>query len=149
MGKTVFCGKANQSKKEHGEPEAEEGMEDEAPNSKVNVIGRTRRPKGFWKRGVVETNLNTVDMTAWVHTECDILDEDALFRLQGAWENPEQKDECIVRMNDLEQDNWMGTEVGQLGGYGSQGATLSVDVSCKDWKMGSGCCKFQGGEADK
>ena len=88
-------------------------MEDEAPNSKVNVIGRTRRPKGFWKRGVVETNLNTVDMTAWVHTECDILDEDALFRLQGAWENSEQKDECIVRMNELERDYWMGTEVGQ------------------------------------
>jgi ribonuclease HI len=88
-------------------------------------------------------------MTAWVPKECDIMDEDALFRLQGAWENPEQKDECIVRMNDLERDNWMGTEVGQLGGYGSQGATLSVDISCKDWKMGSGCCKFQGGEADK
>jgi hypothetical protein len=24
-----------------------------------------------------------------------------------------------------------------------------VDGSCKDGKMGSGCCKFQGGEADK
>ena len=46
MGKTVFCGKANQSKKEHGEPEAEEGMEDEAPNSEVIVSGRARRKKG-------------------------------------------------------------------------------------------------------
>ena len=61
------------------------------------------------------------------HKECDIMDEDALFRLQGAWENPEQKDECSVRMEDLEWDYWMGTEVGQLGGYGFQGAIFGVD----------------------
>ena len=47
VGKTVFCGKANQSKKEHGEPEAEEGMEDEAPNIQVNVSGRARRQRGW------------------------------------------------------------------------------------------------------
>ena len=45
----------------------------------------------------VETKLNTVNMTAWVHKECNIMDEDALLRLQGAWENPERKDECVVR----------------------------------------------------
>jgi hypothetical protein len=55
----------------------------------------------------------------------------------------------IVRMNDFERDYWMGTEIGQLGGHGFQRATLGVDGSCKDGKMGSGCCKFQGGEADK
>jgi hypothetical protein len=60
-------------------------------------------------------------MTAWVHKECDIMDEDALLRLQGAWETPQQKDECSVR----------------------------VDGSCKDGTMGSGCCIFQGEEADK
>jgi ribonuclease HI len=30
-----------------------------------------------------------------------------------------------------------------------QGAIFGVDGSCKDGKMGSGCCKFQGEEADK
>jgi len=60
-------------------------------------------------------------MTAWVHKECDIMDEDALLRLQGAWETPQQKDECSVR----------------------------VDGSCKDGTMGSWCCKFQGKETDK
>ena len=72
------------------------------------------------------------------------MDEDALISLQGAWETPEQKDECIVRMNDLERDYWMGTEVGQLGGYGFQGAIFGVDGSCKDGTMGSGCCKSRG-----
>jgi hypothetical protein len=61
VGKTVVCGKAKRSKKEQGEPEAEEGMEDEAPNCgpncEVDVSGRARRQKGWWKRGVVETNL--------------------------------------------------------------------------------------------
>jgi len=76
VGKTVFCGKAKRSKKEQGEPEAEEGMEDKAPKSEVNVSGRARRQRGWWKRGVMETKLNTVNMTAWVHKECDIMDQD-------------------------------------------------------------------------
>ena len=88
-------------------------------------------------------------MTAWVHKECDIMDEDSLLRLQEAWENPQQKDECSVRMDDLQWDYWMGTEVGQLGGYVFQGAIFGVDGSCKNGTMGSGCCKFQGEEADK
>ena len=37
----------------------------------------------------------------------------------------------------------MGTEIGQLGGYGFQGVTLGVDGSCKEGKMGSGCHKFR------
>jgi hypothetical protein len=57
--------------------------------------------KSTVNRGVVETKLNTVNMTAWVHKECDIMDQDALRRLQGAWESPEQKDECVVCMNDF------------------------------------------------
>ena len=76
----LSSGKAR-SKKEHGEPEAEEGMEDEVPNSEVNMSGRACRQRGWWKRGVVETKLNTVNMTVWVHMECDIIDEDALLRL--------------------------------------------------------------------
>jgi len=31
----------------------------------------------------------------------------------------------------------MGTEIGQLGGYGFHGVTLGVDGSCKDGRMGS------------
>jgi hypothetical protein len=46
VGKPVFCGKAKRSEKEQGEPEAEEGMEEAAPNSKVNLNGRARRQRG-------------------------------------------------------------------------------------------------------
>ena len=37
----------------------------------------------------------------------------------------------------------MGTEIGQLGGYGFQGVALGVNWSCKDGRMGAGCCKFR------
>ena len=57
----------------------------------------------------------TVNMTAWVHKECDIIEEEALAKLQAAWNSSEQKDECIVCLNDLERAYWMGTEIGQLG----------------------------------
>jgi hypothetical protein len=71
------------------------------------------------------------------------MEEEALTKLQEAWDSSEQKDECVVRVDDLKRAYWMGTEVGLLGGYGFQGVTLGVDGSCKDGKMGSGCCKFR------
>jgi hypothetical protein len=75
------------------------------------------------KRGDVEVKLNTVNMTVWVHKECDIIEEEAVTKLQEAWESSEQKDECTVCLDDLEQAYWMGTEVGLLVGYGFQGVT--------------------------
>jgi ribonuclease HI len=102
-----------------------------------------------WKCGDVETKLNTVNMTVWVHKACDIIEEEALTKLQEAWDSSEQKDECTVCLDDLERAYWMGTEVGLLDGYGFQGVTLGVDGSCKDGKMGSGCCKFKEEGASK
>ena len=124
MGKTFLCGRAKRSKKEQGVPEAEEGMEDQAPNDQVDLSGGAHRQRGWWKRGIVETKINTVTMLACVHKvcvcvrvcvcakECDTMesefcllvlnlvsstlpciDEDALTRLQGAWENSDQKAE--------------------------------------------------------
>ena len=67
----------------------------------------------------------------------------ALTKLQEAWDSSEQKDECIVCLDDLERAYWMGAEIGPLGGYGFQGVALGVDGSCKDGRMGAGCCKFR------
>jgi ribonuclease HI len=61
----------------------------------------------------------------------------------------QQKDKCSVCMDELEWDYWKVSEGGQQGGCGFQGAIFGVDGSCKDGTMGSGCCKFQGEEADK
>jgi hypothetical protein len=44
--------------------------------------------------------LNTVNRTAWVHKECDIIEEEALTKLQEARDSSEQKDKCIVCLDD-------------------------------------------------
>jgi hypothetical protein len=59
----------------------------------------------------VEAKFNTVNLTEWVHKECDIMEEEALTKLQEAWDSSEQKDECVVRLNDLKRAYRMGTEV--------------------------------------
>jgi ribonuclease HI len=141
--KAIFCGKVKSGKKEQGQNEAEDEIEEDAPGNEVDESGRACWQKGWWKRGDVEAKLNTVNMTAWVHKECNIMDEEALIKFQEAWNNSERKDGCLVRLDDLERAFWMGTEVGQLGGYGFQGATLGVDGTCKNGKMGSGCGKFR------
>jgi ribonuclease HI len=141
-GNAVFQGKVKRKKKAHETARTEDEAEHDAPEDEVEGGGRACRQKGWWKRGDVEAKLNTVNMTAWVHRECDVIEEEAITKLQEAWDSSEQKDECIVRLNDLEGAYWMGTEIGQLGGYGFQGVTLGVDGSCKDGRMGSGCCEF-------
>ena len=138
VGKTIFCGKVKRRKKEHEAPGAEDETEADASDNEVDGSGRAGRQKGWWKRGDVEAKLNTVNMTAWVHKESDIIEEEALTKLQGAWDSSDQKDECTVCLDDLQRAYWMGTEVSLLGGYGFQGVTLGVDGSCKDGKMGSG-----------
>ena len=47
-------------------------------------------------------------------------EEEALTKLQGAWNSSEQKDECIVCLDDVDRAYWMGTEVGLLGDMDSR-----------------------------
>jgi hypothetical protein len=39
---------------------------------------------------------NTVNMTAWVHKEFDIIEEEALTKLQEAWDSSQQKDDFFL-----------------------------------------------------
>ena len=82
VGKAIFCGKVKWRKKEHETPEAEDKTEKDAPDNEVDESGRACRQKGWWKRGDVEAKLNTVNMTAWVNKECDIMEEETVTKLQ-------------------------------------------------------------------
>jgi hypothetical protein len=118
-------------KKEHEAPGVEDEAENDASDNEVDGGGRACRQKGWWKRGDVEAKLNTVNMTAWVHKECDIIEEEALTKLQEAWDSSGHKDECTVCLDDLERAYWMGTEVGLLGGYGFQGGdSVPANATC-------------------
>jgi hypothetical protein len=44
------------------------------------------------------------------------VEEEALTKLQEPWDSSEQKDECVVRLDDLERAYWMGTEVAASAG---------------------------------
>ena len=49
------------------------------------------------------------------------------------------KDKCQVRLPGIEQENWMGTEIGRLGCYGFRGTVTAGDGSNqKGGKMGAG-----------
>ena len=60
-------------KKEHEAARTEDETENDAPDDEVERGGRACRQKGWWKRGDVEAKLNTVNMIAWVHKECDVI----------------------------------------------------------------------------
>ena len=96
VGKAIFCGKVKRNKKEQGEPEAEDEAEEDAPDNEVNESGRACTQKGWWKRGDVEAKLNTVNMTAWVHQGCDIMEEEALtnFKKHGTAKNRRMNVSC-------------------------------------------------------
>ncbi len=101
--KAFFCGQVKRRKKEHEATEAKDEAENNSSDNEVGGGGRACRQKGWWKRGDVEAKLNTVNMTAWVHKECDIIEKEALTKLQEAWDSSEQKDECTVCLDDLER----------------------------------------------
>ena len=63
-------------KKGQGRVEANDETENDAPEDEVEGGGSACRQKGWWKRGDVETKLNTVNMTAWVHKECNGIEEE-------------------------------------------------------------------------
>jgi hypothetical protein len=80
VGKAIFCGKVKRRKKEHEVPGAEDKAENDASYNEVREGGCACRQKGLWNRGDVEAKLNTVNMTVWVHKECDTLNfDDDLF----------------------------------------------------------------------
>ena len=82
-------------KKEHEASRTEDETENDAPDDEVEGGGRACRQKGWWKRGDVEAKLNTVNMTAWVHKECDIIEEEALnFKKHGTAQNRRMNVSC-------------------------------------------------------
>ena len=91
VGKAIFCGKVKRRKKEHETPAVEDEAENDAPDNEVDGGGRACKQKGWWKRGDVEAKLNTVNMMAWLHEECVIIGEEALTKLQEAWDTQNRK----------------------------------------------------------
>ena len=145
VGKALFEGKAKPADSENKDDQEGESSEEEgedAQSGRKGTGGRASRQKGWWKRGAIETNCHSVNMTAWVHKDCEMISQEKLVSIQQAWDCEEMKDECTVRLNGSERDYWLGSEIGRLGGYGFQGAVYGIDGANQDGKMGAGCCRL-------
>jgi len=75
--------------------------------------------------------------SCWVHQDCHVADEQKAVLKKAAGVSG-GKDECQVRLKGREHDDWMGTEIGMLGGYGFQGQVTASDSSDRQGKMGAG-----------
>ena len=60
-------------------------------------------------------------------TEFETATQETLERLEQAWSCADEKDECEVRLEGLERNFWVGSEVGRIGGYEFQGAVFGID----------------------
>ena len=69
-GRQLFCGKAKNS--------------NSSPQS--GASGRALRCKGWWTRGAVETSMNSVNMTCWVHKESPLRDAEVAAQVAAVWE---------------------------------------------------------------
>ena len=115
VGKALFEGKARPADSENKddlEGESSEDEQEDAQPSRKETGGRASRQKGWWKRGAIETNSHSVNMTAWVHKDCETINQEKLTGIQQAWDCEEMKDECTVRLNGPERDYWLGSEIG-------------------------------------
>ena len=151
-GKALFEGRAEKRDEDKQSPSGDDMSEDEMEEEnrdQEKTRGRACKQRGWWKRGAIETCVNSAGMTAWVHTECAEAKQEVLQRLQSAWECGEEKDECEVQLNGLERAYWIGSEVGRMGGYEFQGAVFGIDGSNHRGHMGAGCCRLGAPDADK
>jgi len=77
--------------------------------------------------------------SCWVHKNLTV----TTHQIQAA-RTSGGKDEGQVRLTCIEQEYWLGTEIGRLGGYGFRGTVTAGDgCNQKGGKMGAGCVNLQ------
>ena len=92
--------------------------EDESEKKETRK-GRTRRSKGWWRRGNVRASQNAGNMTCWAHKESAAVDQEMKKNMETAWEAENDKDECIVNLEGQERDYWLEAKQGCWGAIGS------------------------------
>jgi len=100
--------------------------------------GQCVRYRSWWKQGNIKMAVNEDHASCWVHKDLTVTTKQIQALLIAARASGE-KDECQVRLTGIEQEYWMGIEMGRLGGYGFRGTVTAGDGSNqKGGKMGAG-----------
>jgi len=127
--KEICSNRSKQAKAKTGETMDEKGCKGQS--------ACTVRWKAWWRQSNIKCAVSEEYASCWVHQDCHVVDEQKAALKKAAGVSGE-KDECQVRLKGREYDYWMGTEIGMLGGYGSQGQVTAGDGSDQKGKMGAG-----------
>jgi len=102
--------------------------------------GQSVRYRSWWKQGNIKMAVSEDHTPCWVHKDLTVTTKQIQAFLTAARASG-GKDECQVRLTNIEREYWMGTEPesGRLGGYGFQVTVTAGDGSNqKGGKMGAG-----------
>ena len=107
--------------------------------------GRAQRQKRWWYKGRIDACINTNTMECWTNLDKNCIKTEDIDHIKSSWECEEEKDECNLCFEALEQDYWLGTEAGQMGAYGFHGILAATDGSESNGGMGAGYVLMQDG----
>ena len=68
----------------------------------------------------IRDSINTNTMECWTNLDKNCITSEDIEHIKSSWDCEEEKDECNLCFEELEQDYWLGTEAGQMGAYGFQ-----------------------------
>ena len=75
--------------------------------------GQSVRYRSWWKQGNIKMAVREDHASCWVHKDLPVTTEKNRALLTAARASG-GKDECQVRLTGIEQEYWMGTEIGGL-----------------------------------
>ena len=109
------------------------------------IKGRAQRQKRWWYKGRIDACINTNTMECWTNLDKNCITSEDIEHIKSSWDCEEEKDECNLCFEELEQDYWLGTEAGQMGAYGFHGILAATDGSESNGGMGAGYVLMQDG----
>jgi len=122
----------------HVEMKSKEKKNKKKGSKKKAHQGQSVRYMSWWKQGNIKMAMSEDHTSCWVYKHLIVTAKQIQALLKAARASG-GKDECLVRLAGSEREYWMGTEIGNLGGYGFRGTVTAGDGSNqKGGKMGSG-----------
>jgi len=103
------------------------------------------RMRSGWKQGNIKMAVSEDHTSCWVHKDPTVTTKQ-IQTLLTAVRASGGKEECQVQLTGIEREYWMGTEIGRIGGYGSQGTvtvTAGDGSNQKSGNMGAGYMNLQ------
>jgi len=86
-------------------------------SKKKTHCGQNARYRSWWKQGNITMAVSEDHASCWVHKDLTVTTKQIQALLTAA-RALGGKDECQVRLTDIERECWMGTEICRSGGYG-------------------------------